>query len=122
MAEGSKTKLYHTYAGEPPFECSTGDMTGDGLEIVVDKRTHELVIPEGRETEEAVTVIVSPKGEPAAVTPPPAESVSPRPGTRMLDLPPAPGDPVRQAGESIEGLKREHPPRVPKSKQRKARG
>lgn len=66
----SKTKLYHTYSDEPPFECSTGDMTGDGFEIVLDKRTHELVIPKERETEDAVTVIVRPKGGPALVEEP----------------------------------------------------
>jgi hypothetical protein len=66
----SKTKLYHTYADEPPFECSTGDMTDDGLEIILDKRTHELLIPKERETEETVTVIVRPKGGPALVEEP----------------------------------------------------
>lgn len=67
----SKTRLYHTYADEPPFECSTGGMEGDGLEVVIDKSTHELVIPRERETEETVTVIVRPRTSPQAA---PAQS------------------------------------------------
>jgi hypothetical protein len=39
--------------------------------------------------------------------PAPDESVSPRPGTRMLDLPPSSADPMRQAEESVERLRRE---------------
>jgi len=42
--------------------------------------------------------------------PPPDECLSPRPGTRMLEMPAAPADPARLAGESIERLKKEHPP------------
>jgi hypothetical protein len=38
--------------------------------------------------------------------PAPVEGVSPRPGTRMLDLPPSPADPMKQAGESVERLRR----------------
>lgn len=44
---------------------------------------------------------------------------TPRPGTRMLDLPPSPADPVRLAEEAMERLRREHPPRVVKTGKRK---
>ena len=40
--------------------------------------------------------------------PPHVEEVSPRPGTRMLDLQPPSSDPLRQAAESIEELKKFH--------------
>lgn len=46
---------------------------------------------------------------------------APRPGTRMLLLPAPQGDPMRLAEESIEKLKREHPPRVVKTSRRKQR-
>lgn len=63
----SKTRLKHTCPTEAPFDCTKGDMTGEGFLVVVDKRTHELVIPRERETEEAVTVIVRPRGGPPLV-------------------------------------------------------
>lgn len=44
---------------------------------------------------------------------------APRPGTRMLLLPVPQGDPVRLAEESIEKLKRDHPPRVVKTSRKK---
>lgn len=97
----SKTKLFHVYPdvpGEPPFECSTGDMTGQGLEVVIDKRTHELEVLRDGETEEAVTVVVRPRGVQA-------QGPLPRPGTRMLDLDASSSDPTKQAGDSIERLR-----------------
>jgi hypothetical protein len=94
----SKTKLYHTCPTKGPFPCITGDLTGEGFLVIVDQRTHELVIQQGA-TGETVTVAVSPRGAPMP-------EVSPRPGTRMLDLPPSSSDPMQQAGESIERLKR----------------
>jgi hypothetical protein len=63
MPDESKTKLFHTYPDEPLFECSTGDMTGEGFEITMDKSTHEFEIPRDRETEDAVTIIVRPKAK-----------------------------------------------------------
>ncbi len=56
----SKTKLYHTFPSEEPFECMTGDLSEGGLLITVDKRTHELVVEP--EAEETITVRVNPKG------------------------------------------------------------
>lgn len=44
--------------------------------------------------------------EPTA--PEPVEYPRARPGTRMLDLPPSSSDPLRQAGESIEELRKFH--------------
>jgi hypothetical protein len=52
--------------------------------------------------------------EPGA--PEPDECPSPRPGTRMLELPPDSADPARLAAESIERLKREQNPRPLKQK------
>jgi hypothetical protein len=49
-------------------------------------------------------------------SPEPGEPLSPRPGTRMLELPPDSADPARLAAESIEQLKREHKPRPLKQK------
>jgi hypothetical protein len=46
--------------------------------------------------------------ESPTASPQPDECPSPRPGTRMLEIPPASADPMRQAGESIERLKRKH--------------
>lgn len=98
----SKTKLYHTCPTEEPFKCMTGDLSDQGFLVVVDKRTHELLIPKEQETDETLTVLVNPKG--AQV-----QGVSPRPGTRMLDLQPPSSDPMKQAAESIERLRREPP-------------
>lgn len=61
----SKTKLVHTGSipgGDERFECSTGDMSDRGFEIIVDKQTHELEIATGSETEDSVVVIIRPKG------------------------------------------------------------
>lgn len=57
-------------------------------------------------------------------TPTPGERPAAQAGTRMLVMPPSPADPMRQAGESIENLKREHPPRPVKTtkKRPKRRG
>jgi hypothetical protein len=96
----SKTKLKHTCPTEEPFDCMTGDLSGQGFLVVVDKRTHELVVRYGAE-EGTLTVLVNPKG--ARV-----QGASPRPGTRMLDLDASPSDPLRQAAESIEELKKFH--------------
>jgi hypothetical protein len=52
-----------------------------------------------------------------APDPPPAA----RPGTNMLDLQPSSADPMRQAGESIERLRREHEARPVKTFKRKKR-
>lgn len=95
----SKTRLMHTRPTERPFYCITGDLTGEGFMVVVDKGTHDLVVQEGAEAG-TVSVIVNPKGAPA-------QGVSPRPGTRMLEITPSSSDPMRQAGESVEKLKRE---------------
>lgn len=50
---------------------------------------------------------------PVSPTTPPAPSrpLSPRPGTRMIEMPQPVGDPMRQAEELIERLKREQRPR-----------
>jgi hypothetical protein len=93
----SKTRLQHTCPTESPFDCTEGDMTGEGFLVVVDKSTHELVVRDGAE-EGTTTVVVNPIG--VAV-----KGVSPRPGTRLLDLDASSSDPTRQAGESIERLK-----------------
>lgn len=94
----SKTRLMHTRPTERPFYCITGDLTGEGFMVVVDKGTHDLVVQEGAEAG-TVSVIVNPKGVEA-------KGVSVRPGTRMLDLDASSSDPMKQAGESIERLKR----------------
>lgn len=96
----SKTRLMHTRPTERPFYCITGDLTGEGFLVIVDKGTHELVVQEGAEAG-TVSVIVNPKGVQV-------QGVSPRPGPRMLDLPPSSSDPMQQAGESIEELKKFH--------------
>ena len=93
----SKTRLLHTRPAERPFYCITGDLTGEGFLVVVDKSTHELVVREGAEAG-TLSVIINPIG--ARV-----QGVSVRPGTRMLDLQPSSSDPMLQAGESIERLK-----------------
>lgn len=46
---------------------------------------------------------------------------APQPGTRMLVIPTCAADPMQLAEESIEKLKREHPPRVVKTSKRKQR-
>jgi hypothetical protein len=94
----SKTRLMHTCPTERPFYCITGDLTGEGFLVIIDESTHELAVREGAEAG-TVSVIVNPKG--ARV-----QGVSTRPGTRMLDLDASSSDPMRQAGESVEGLKR----------------
>jgi hypothetical protein len=68
----SKTRLKHICPTGEPFDCTEGDLSGGGFLVVVDKRTHELVIPRERETEEAVTLIVRPKGGAPLVEEPPA--------------------------------------------------
>lgn len=93
----SRTKLYHTCPTERPFDCITGDLTGEGFLVVVDTRTHELIVEE--QTDETVTLAVNPIG--VRVKRP-----KPRPGTRMLDLDASSSDPMRQAGESIERLRK----------------
>jgi hypothetical protein len=58
-------------------------------------------------------------GEAAAVSPTPAPApsapLSPRPGTRMVELPPGIGDPIEQAARQVENfvedLKRTQRPR-----------
>ena len=97
MMPKSKTRLMHTTPTERPFYCITGDLSGEGLLVIVDKSTHELLVQEGAEAG-TFSVIVNPKG--AQV-----QGVSVRPGTRMLDLQPPPSDPMRQAEQSIERLK-----------------
>lgn len=94
----SKTRLMHTCPTERPFYCITGDLTGEGFLVIVDKGTHELLVAEGAEAG-TVSVIVNPIGVRV-------KGVSPRPGTRMLDIPASSSDPMKQAGESIEGLRR----------------
>ena len=84
----------HTRPTERPFYCITGDLSGEGFLVIVDKGTHELLVQEGAEAG-TVSVIVNPKG--AQV-----QGVSVRPGTRMLDLDASSSDPMRQAAESIE--------------------
>jgi hypothetical protein len=94
MMSESKTKLYHTRPTEEPFKYLTGDLSGQGLRVVVDKSTHELVVRYGYGAEEGtLTVLVNPKG--VEVT-----GASARPGTRMLDLDASSSDPMRQAAES----------------------
>lgn len=93
----SKTRLMHTCPTERPFYCITGDLSGEGFLVVIDESTHELLVQEGAEAG-TVSLIVNPKG--ARV-----QGVSVRPGTRLLDLQPPSADPMRQAGESIEGLR-----------------
>lgn len=44
---------------------------------------------------------------------------TPRPGTRMLLIPPSSADPMRLAEESVERLKHERPPRPVKTSKRK---
>lgn len=51
----------HTRPTERPFYCITGDLTGEGLLVVVDESTHELVVREGAEAG-TKSVIVNPKG------------------------------------------------------------
>ena len=97
----SKTRLMHTRPTERPFYCITGDLSGEGLLVVVDKATHELVVQEGAESG-TVSVIVNPKG--ARV-----RGVSVRLGTRMLDLDAPASGPMQQAADSIERLGRELP-------------
>jgi hypothetical protein len=97
----SKTRLMHTCPTERPFYCITGDLSGEGFLVVVDRSTHELVVEEGAEAG-TVTVIVNPIG--VRVT-----GVSVRPGTRMLVLTSSSAVPMKQAAESIERLKAEQP-------------
>jgi hypothetical protein len=96
----SKTRLMHTCPTERPFYCITGDLSGEGFLVVVDKSTHDLVVQEGAEAG-TVSVIVNPKGVQV-------KSVSARPGTRMLDLSSPSSDPMWQAAESVEELRRDH--------------
>jgi hypothetical protein len=93
----SKTRLVHTYPAERPFYCITGDLSGEGLLVVVDESTHDVVVREGAEAG-TKSVIVNPKGVEV-------KGVSTRPGTRMLDLDASSSDPLRQAGESVERLR-----------------
>lgn len=93
----SKTRLQHTSPTERPFYCITGDLSGEGFLVIVDKGTHELLVAEGAESG-TVSIIVNPKGVQV-------QGVSVRPGTRMLDLQPSSSDPMRQAAESVEWLK-----------------
>lgn len=94
----SRTRLMHTCPTERPFYCITGDLTGEGFLVVVDRSTHELVVEEGAEAG-TVSVIVNPVGVRV-------KGVGVRPGTRMLDLSASSSDPLKQAGESVERLKR----------------
>ena len=57
----SKTRLMHTCPTEVPFDCMPGDFSDQGFLVVVDKRTHELVVREGAEAG-TISVIVNPKG------------------------------------------------------------
>lgn len=93
----SKTRLMHTCPTERPFYCITGDLSGEGFLLIIDESTHELQAREGAESG-TVEVVVNPRGVQV-------RGVSPRPGTRMLDLRPSSSDPTRQAAESIERLK-----------------
>jgi hypothetical protein len=90
----SKTRLMHTGPTERPFYCITGDLSGEGLLVVVDKGTHELLVQEGAEAG-TVSVIVNPIGVRV-------QGVSVRPGTRMLDLDASSSDPMQRAADSIE--------------------
>jgi hypothetical protein len=85
----------HTCPTERPFYCITGDLSGEGLLVVVDTRTHALVVEQG--DDETVMVRVNPQG---------VEVKGPtvRPGTRMLEIPPPAADPLKLAGESVERL------------------
>lgn len=96
----SKTKLQHTGPTEAPSDFITGDLMGEGLLVVVDRRTHELQVRDGAE-EQTVTVIVNPKGEGAAAPPPDSGRVTP-PGTWARFFPRVSSDPLRQAGESLK--------------------
>jgi hypothetical protein len=51
--------------------------------------------------------------------PQPDKCPSPRPGTRMLEIPPDSAGPVRQAGEAIERLRRRQKPRPSRRKEEK---
>ena len=93
----SRTRLMHTSPAERPFYCITGDLSGEGLLVIIDESTHELVVREGAEAG-TKSVIVNPKGGQV-------KGVSARPGTRMLDLDASSSDPMRQAAESMERLK-----------------
>ena len=93
----SKTRLMHTCPTERPFYCITGDLSGEGFMVVIDKSTHELLVQEGAEAG-TLSVIVNPIGVRVQV-------VSVRPGTRLLDLQPSSSDPRRQAEQSIERLR-----------------
>lgn len=57
----SKTRLKHTCPTEEPFDCTEGDLSDQGFLVIVDKRTHELLIPQERETDETLTVLVNPR-------------------------------------------------------------
>ena len=57
----SKTRLMHTCPTEEPFDCTEGDLSDQGFLVVVDKRTHELLIPQERETDQTLTVLVNPR-------------------------------------------------------------
>lgn len=87
---GSKTRLMHTRPTERPFYCITGDFSGEGFLVIVDARTHDLVVEQGDDG--TVTVRVNPKG---------VEVKGPtvRPGTRMLEIPPPAADPEAEAGD-----------------------
>lgn len=61
----------------------------------------------------------SPRTDREEWSPRPAESLSPRPGSRMLVIPPLSADPLRLAEESIENLKRAHSPGTVKTSKRK---
>lgn len=95
----SQTTLQHTCPTEAPFDCITGDLTGEGFLVVVDKRTHELVVRYGA-AEGTITVLVNPKGVQV-------KGVNTRPGTRLLDLDASALDPLRQARESLKQFYRQ---------------
>ena len=77
------------------------------------RATSKKPTPKGRrqKNEGAEAASVTP-----ARPPEPSEPLSPRPGTRMLVMPEVTGDPVRQAEDFIDKLKREQRPSPLKEK------
>lgn len=53
--------------------------------------------------------------------PPPDECPTPRPGTRMLEIPQDPGNPFKLAEEQVERLRREEAERTSKKAGKKKR-
>ena len=89
----SRTRLMHTCPTERPFYCITGDLSGEGLLVTVDRSTHELVIREGAEAG-TTAVIVNPIGVRV-------KGVSGRPGAGLPDDASS-SDRTEQAEDSAE--------------------